>query len=168
MEELVYTSAPQGLQQGSSGFCTVEMTEGLPPDMMDSLEALSAYDNDPSKTVNWMHLKFTSVRGMRHVFSRVGPLKGEFSGRTNKLAHHICLPTEELPPQGPMRIVGNGGPLQQQWSGEVRFLSKQAKMTNLRVASMPRPCRIWESAVGDAGVAGAVLSKLRGSGSIVT
>lgn len=165
MEELVYTSAPQGLQQGSSGFCTVEMTEGMPPEMMDSLEALSAYDNDPSKTVNWMHVQFKSVRGMRHVLSRVGPLKGEFSGRTNKLAHHICLAPTELPPQGPMRIVGLGGPLQQKWSGEVRHLSPQATPTNLRVASMPRPCRTWESAVGDAGAAGAVLSKLRSSGS---
>lgn len=165
MEQLVYTSAPQGLQQGSSGFCTVEMTEGMPPEMMDSLESLSAYDNDPSKTVNWMHLKLNTLRGMRHVFSRVGPLKGEFSGRTNKLAHHICLAPGELPPQGPMRIVGLGGPLQQQWSGEVRHLSPQTTLQNLRVASMPRPCRVWEAAVGDAGAAGAVLSRLRAAGS---
>ncbi len=163
MEQLVYTSAPQGLHQGSSGFCTVEMTEGMPPEMMDSLEALSAYDNDPSKTVNWMHVQFNTVRGMRHVLSRVGPLKGEFSGRTNKLAHHVCLAKGELPPQGPMRIVGLGGPLRQQWSGEVRHLSPQATLPNLRVASMPRPCRTWEAAVGDAGVAGAVLSKLLNS-----
>ena len=163
MEELVYTSAPQGLQPGSSGFCTVEMTEGMPPDMMDSLEALSAYDNDPSKAVNWMHVQFNSMRGMRHVLSRVGPLSGEFSGRTNKLAHHICLAPNELPPQGPMRVVGLGGPLQQTWSGQVRHLSPQASPTKLRVASMPRPCKTWEAAVGDAGVAGAILSKLRSS-----
>ncbi len=85
MEELVYTSAPRGLQPGSSGFCTVEMTAGMSPDIMDSLESLSAYDNDPAKVTNWMHIRLQTVHGTRHVLSRVGPVEGEFSGRTNKL-----------------------------------------------------------------------------------
>jgi hypothetical protein len=29
--ELVYTSATKGLRAGTSGFCTVAMTRGLPP-----------------------------------------------------------------------------------------------------------------------------------------
>ncbi len=63
-----------------------------------------------------------------------------------------------------MRIVGPGGPLQQQWSGDVRLLEPQATLPRLRAASMPRVCESWNAAVGDAGVAGAVLSKLRQAG----
>jgi hypothetical protein len=162
-EELVYTSAPQGLHPNSSGFCTVEMTEGMLPETMDSLESLSAYDNDPSGTVNWLHVRMQTVRGARHVLSRIGPLQGEFSGRTNKLAHHLCLSLSELTPQGPMQILGRGGPLRQQWSGEVGRLPQRPRPTKLRAASGTRVCRSWASAAGDAGIAGAVLSRLRRS-----
>ena len=41
--EIYYTSAPEGLKRGSSGFCTVAATEGIPKPLWDRLETLSAY-----------------------------------------------------------------------------------------------------------------------------
>lgn len=41
--ELLYTSAAQGLKQGSRGFCTVVCTAGLPINLAQRLEALSGY-----------------------------------------------------------------------------------------------------------------------------
>ncbi len=41
--ELLYTSAPQGLKQGSRGFSTVVCTNGLPVNLANRLESLSGY-----------------------------------------------------------------------------------------------------------------------------
>ncbi|TWU60056.1 hypothetical protein Poly51_03300 [Rubripirellula tenax] len=163
MEELVYTSAPQGLMPGSSGFCTVEMTDGMPTETMDTLESLSAYDQNASGTINWMHLRIQTIRGSRHVLSRVSPMRGEFSGRSNKLASHVCLAPNELPVQGPMMLLGNGGPLRSDWSGKVAKLPASSSPGRLRTPSMPRVCASWSAASGDAGLAGVVLGRLQKS-----
>ncbi|HCS51626.1 MAG TPA: hypothetical protein DIW81_08550, partial [Planctomycetaceae bacterium] len=41
--ELVYTSAPAGLRPGSSGYCTVQSSRGIPAPTVDLLESLSGY-----------------------------------------------------------------------------------------------------------------------------
>ena len=41
--ELIYTSAPRGIRQGSSGFCVVACTQGMGAGMIAKLETLSAY-----------------------------------------------------------------------------------------------------------------------------
>ncbi len=161
MEELTYTSAPQGLMPGSSGFCTVEMTDGLPAETMDALESLSAYDGDSSGTVNWMHTRIDTLRGPRHVFSRVSPVQGEFSGRSNKLAHHICVAPLEMPVMGPMQALGPGGPLRTGWNGSVAKLPARTSLSPARSTGTPRPCSAWASGCGDAGVAGAVVDRMR-------
>ena len=43
MYELVYTSTPQGLLTGRSGFTTVALTDGFPPNLIASIENLSGY-----------------------------------------------------------------------------------------------------------------------------
>ena len=43
MFELIYTSAPQGLIAGRSGFCTVAMTGGFPPNLIAAIENMSGY-----------------------------------------------------------------------------------------------------------------------------
>lgn len=161
MEELTYTSAPQGLLPGTSGFCTVEMTDGMPPETMDALESLSAYDGDASATVNWMHVRIDTIRGVRHVFSRVAPVQGEFSGRSNKLAHHICVAPHEMSVMGPMAVVGPGGPLRTSWSGTVSKLRPRTSLAPGRPTGTPRPCAAWASSSGDAGLAGAVVDRMR-------
>lgn len=161
MEELIYTSAPQGLLPGTSGFCTVEMTDGMPSETMDALESLSAYDGDASGTVNWMHVRIDTIRGVRHVFSRVAPVQGEFSGRSNKLAHHICVAPHEMSVMGPMAVVGPGGPLRSSWSGNVAKLRVRTSLSPGRATGSPRPCTAWANAGGDAGLAGAVVDRMR-------
>ena len=38
IQELIYTSAPQGLRAGASGYCTVAMTHGMSPALVDQLD----------------------------------------------------------------------------------------------------------------------------------
>ena len=56
-QELIYTSAPRGLKPGSHGFCTVAVTQGMPPNLAERLEALSGYRHvyppqDPQAELN--------------------------------------------------------------------------------------------------------------------
>ena len=43
MLELIYTSAPRGLLQGRSGYTTVAMSAGMPPNLITPVENLSGY-----------------------------------------------------------------------------------------------------------------------------
>ena len=45
MYELVYTSSPRGLLAGRSGFSTVAMTAGFPPNLISPIENMSGYRN---------------------------------------------------------------------------------------------------------------------------
>jgi hypothetical protein len=42
-QEILYTSAPQGLRAGASGFCTVGSTAGMEPNLAEFLEGFSGY-----------------------------------------------------------------------------------------------------------------------------
>ena len=42
-QEIIYTSAPQGLKPGSRGFCTVVSTSGMAKNLAERLESRSGY-----------------------------------------------------------------------------------------------------------------------------
>ena len=71
-QELVYTSAPQGIKPGSYGFCTVAYSRGMSANLMQQLESLSGYRHlyppqDPNAALNpvaFSHLLLT-VGGRR-------------------------------------------------------------------------------------------------------
>jgi hypothetical protein len=107
--ELIYTSAPQGVRPGTSGFCTVGVTRGLPRREQQRLESLSGYDflyglSDPRAASNptaFLHTRI-EVGGVPHdVLSRVGFAGADHTGRSNKLAHHHLLDPQDKVRAGP-------------------------------------------------------------------
>ena len=152
-KELIYTSAPRGLLPGSSGFCTVAMSEGLPNSWRERLESLSAYTrtyppDDPRNPVVFSHLRVNSL----HVLSRIQEMGEEYTGRTNHLAHHVVLDDRELPLGGPAWLLSQPGFLIEAWSGTARWLEPARVVPN--GDSLPRVCRTWQKLTGDAGWAG--------------
>jgi len=109
--ELLYTSAPQGLKQGSRGFCTVLSTVGMPLNLATKLESLSGYRHlypsgtpDASKNpVGCSHLRFTVGGRQISVLSRISDYGLDYSQRTNKLAHHIVVDAP-MPACGPAAL----------------------------------------------------------------
>src|SRR5688572_1689102 len=98
-QEIIYTSAPQGLRPGTYGFCTVAATAGMPSSLLERLEALSGYSHlyppdDPRAALNPVvhsHL-ILKLNGRRvHVVSRIADAGLDYSQRSNKLAHHAVL-----------------------------------------------------------------------------
>jgi hypothetical protein len=155
-QELLYTSAPRGLKAGSRGFCTVEATAGLSPALVAVLESLSAYRHlgppgDSANPVVWSHVTLSLGGRSYSVVSRVADAGTDYSGRTNKIAHHVALEPAERPAGGPAWLVGQPGVMRAGFDGEPRTVPPR------RLPSGDRPltvCSAWREAAGDAGWAG--------------
>ena len=159
--ELIFTSAPRGLRGGQRGFCTVAFTEGMPSNYVTLAEGLSAYRNiypphSPEYNKNPVahsHYQF-QVGGQKiHILSRVAPCGTDYSGRNNKLAHHVLMGSTELPPNGPSWFARQSGFFETEWEGDPRLIKHQKALP-----SSPPPTNVkathWAMLTGDAGWAG--------------
>ncbi|HEY2252927.1 MAG TPA: hypothetical protein VGH74_17770, partial [Planctomycetaceae bacterium] len=159
-QEILYTSAPQGLKPGSRGFCTVVSTVGMAGNLAERLESLSGYRHafeahDPHAGLNPVNYSYSilSVGGRRYyVLSAVRDAGLDYTQRTNKLAHIVSLDPQERVDGGPAWVMATPGFCETQWDGQTRILP-----TGRRPAPGGRPpgvCRAWRQLAGDAGWAG--------------
>src|SRR5206468_4188220 len=117
--------APRGLRPGSLGFCTVASTAGMSTPLAELLESLSGYrevfaPHDPKSALNpvaWSHLRATVGDREWSILSRVAFAGLDYSGRTNKFAHHVALDPPERPPGGPAWLMMRPGFLEGSWDG---------------------------------------------------
>jgi hypothetical protein len=159
-EELVYTSAQEGLKRGSHGFCTVISTPGVSKSLADRLESLSGYrhhfpPHDPQSNlnpINFFHY-VVSVGGDRfNVLSRICNAGLDYTQRSNKLAHHVALRRDELVACGPAAVQSTPGFHDETFDGSPRHLG--SGRTPADAASTLKVCDAWKHAAGDAGWAG--------------
>lgn len=157
--ELLYTSAPQGLKQGSRGFCTVLSTVGMPLNIATKLESLSGYRHlypsgtpDATKNpVSYSHLKLSVGGRMISVISRISDYGLDYSQRTNKLAHHIVVDAP-LPNCGPAALLADPSIMRTQWDGNCVNVPTPPALS--ATALEPGPCNTWGAITGDAGWGG--------------
>ncbi len=157
--ELIYTSAVRGLRAGTSGFCTVAMTKGLPPALVPRLEALGGYragpsGNGPNAYCFW---RVETATGIAHVLSIVGPAPPDHTARSNKIATYLVLAPDELVPAGPAWLLLQPALLRSSWSGAPAWIDVPVRVPTTRDTG-PRPCAAWQAATGDAGWAGVLAS----------
>lgn len=157
--ELVFTSASRGLRRGASGFCTVAATDGIPRALQDKLESLSGYRHSEAAhghapPVNYSHLTVRIQRNIYHVVSRIGDPGMDYSGRSNKIAHHLALTSAELKrfPDGPSPLFSDDSFWHESWDSDPETLES---------SRFPRSTRevvdgfsMWDEVFGDAGWAG--------------
>jgi hypothetical protein len=170
--ELIYTSVPRGLGPGSSGFCTAAATGGMSRQVVTRLEALSGYQfhfnlSDPRAAENPANYAHTQVRigaETLSVLSRIAFSGADYSGRTNKIAHHFLLEHGEQSPNGPawMLMEMARQTFVAGYSGEPRNLPKRDLQTLLATGPRPpEPATTWQSQTGDAGWAGMLVRAFR-------
>lgn len=171
--ELVYTSAPRGLNPDSTGFCTVATTPGMNPQVMAKLEGLSGYElkfnlSDPKakmNPVNFAHTRIQLGAGTESVLSRVAFSGADYSGRTNKIAHHFLLDAGEQMGPGPAWMLAqmDGSILRTNWSGDPqKNLPPRRLDTVLLRGSVPTgPAHQWQTVADDAGWAGVLAKAFR-------
>lgn len=159
-QELLYTSAPQGLKPGSRGFCTVISTQGMPSPLASVLESISGYrpvyppgdTNAASNPVVYSHLHLNAAGKRYHVLSRIAEYGLDYSQRSNKIAHHVVLDPKELSNGGPAALLEESGFMESAWDGKPRILpTGRAVPASDRT---PAVCATWQRHAGDAGWAG--------------
>lgn len=156
--ELVYTSARRGLRVGASGFCTVAATQGMPRTLQDKLESLSGYRHEESfagrePPINFAHTTLRIQRTIYHVFSRVGTAAKDHTRRSNKIAHHLAVTSQELSDfDQPVAVFADTDFWIDEWTEEPTWLDAD------RLPSAAGPAAdgfaTWERVFGDAGWAG--------------
>ncbi|MFG0254479.1 MAG: hypothetical protein ACF787_05190, partial [Rhodopirellula sp. JB053] len=157
--ELIYTSAPQGLRPGSRGFCTVAMSDVMPAGLVGPLEGLSAYSHSTVEgpaPVNYMHVQIKVVGRPVNVLSRVAEAPPDYTGRTNKIAHHVVVAPTDRAAGGPAAVLRQPGFAAETWDGVVRKIPEPKTVPS--VDSSMRVAQLWAELCGDAGWAGTVAS----------
>jgi len=163
--ELYYTSAPAGLSPGSFGFCIVAATSGFPEPLQGRLEALSGYravyppgtPKVADNPVGHGHWIVTAGSKTYHILSRVACAGFDYTGRTNKFAHHLALDAGELTSAGPAWLLGAPGVMETAWSGDPRLVEPRRLPPGNVIT---KPCSAWAVRTGDAGWAGVVAEVL--------
>lgn len=164
-QELIYTSAEQGLAAGARGFCTVASTPGMARNLADYLETLSGYKHlfppgDASQHLNPVNFSCLScvVGGQRlHVLSRVCDAGLDYTHRSNKLAHHVAVTTAERVPAGPAALMRSVGFFAETWQGDPRPIApRQFEGPNAPAPLAKTSGAGWVAAAGDAAWALAV------------
>ena len=156
-QELLFTSAPKGLKPGSSGPCIVQMSDSMPPLLMQRLEAISVHravgdGQDPIPSLSHVLVDMNGMR--RHVVSRVAHAGTDHAGRPNRLAHHLVLHGEELGLGGPAWLVQQPV-FKTAWDGRVAYLEGEAWLPEGPTQPV-HVCANWKTVAGDAGWAGVV------------
>ncbi len=166
--ELVVTSAKRVLQAGRSGFAPVMRTRGMHPDLQSRLEAISGYrhlypQGDPRNPVIRSHCVVDSAAGKFSAMSRLLDAGSDYSGRSNKLAHHIACDANDLragllsSPAAAIMSLETNGVFVSRWDGDPQEKSACETFTYPPVA--PKKCVTWERLAGDAGWAGVLVER---------
>ena len=99
-KELIFTSAPSGIQPGSSGYCTVAKHKDIDRVLTRALEGISFYqmmDMAEKPVVNAYRI-LSLPTGNFYVLTRICYSGSDHTGRTNYLAHSLVFSKEEIPP----------------------------------------------------------------------
>ncbi len=158
MYELIYTSAEKGLRAGSRGFCTVAITAGLTRSIITRLERLSSYEflyelssnSNLIYPINYMHTILSIDSRKINVISRVGFSGTDYSGRTNKIAHHIIVENSEQEIAGPLKLIclmEQKGIFYHQWDKVPKELPKKNlnELINMKDVSIASPMpEMWD------------------------
>ncbi|MAT40400.1 MAG: hypothetical protein CL946_12460, partial [Ectothiorhodospiraceae bacterium] len=161
-QELIYTSAEKGLKPGSSGFCTVAATAGMSAPLVGSLERLCGYRHlaapgDAANPVACSHFVQTISGRKLHLLVRIADAGRDYTGRTNKLCHHVVLTDQECESASSPAAALLSESMLTTWDGQVRQLPPPAPA---QPAVRPAPCRRWQQLTGDAGWGGVLLDHL--------
>ena len=164
--ELTYTSVPKGLHSGTSGFCTVAQSRQISPGLVPLLESLSGYEeifaptdpNAASNPVSYSHYRFTVEGETRHVLSRVCFAGLDYTGRFNKLAHHVALNAHERTAGGPAALQSTDRFHTELWDETPAYREHAKELVDS--GGELRRATNWEIVAGDAGWAGALAQSL--------
>jgi GTPase-associated protein 1, N-terminal domain type 2/GTPase-associated protein 1, middle domain len=168
--EIYYTSAPEGMKRGSSGFSTVAATEGISKGLLDRLETLSAYRHHfgvasggaesggatGQNPVSFAHWLLNVMGATYHVLSRVCDSGVDHTQRSNAFAHHLVVESAEMAAGGPAWLLEYPGVMESAWDGRVGSIVRRAALPAASAGADANGgiCRAWGAVTGDPGWGG--------------
>ncbi len=175
-QEIVFTSARRGLRSGSTGFCTVRSTRGMPSNLAQMLERLTGYthifdaysDEASLNPVSFTHYIARLGDQRFHILARISNAPLDHTNRSNKLAHLFAIEGRQFAKElseGPA-LESMTLPWIRTWSSDTEpYVLPDQKQIQLPMTgqSPVESCRAWKDATGDAGWA-AVLAESGGEG----
>lgn len=163
VQELIYTSAPQGLLPGTQGYCIVGCSRGMPKPLMGLMESMSSpVQSGVLLQAVYAHRHLRLSGELLHVLSCWIQVAADYSGRPAYLVHHFVLNGEEMRACDPVEALqvlpfaehheSAGDPT---WREPLDW---QLVLRKLKVIepepSGSTPCPTWAKLKGDAGWAG--------------
>jgi len=146
--QLVFTSAPQGLTPGRSGYCTVARHRAVPDRLAQLLESVGTpHEQAEGETFTFRTLE----AGDRHwfVLSRFVARGLDYTQRDNRLAHHLIFTAEEaalLAP--PAALAARWKGWLAEWSGAPAWLEGETRPLALEPAAPLSPAVTWREQAG--------------------
>ena len=146
--QLIFTSAPQGLTPGRSGYCTIARHRDIPDRLAQLLESVGTPHECPQGETftfrlleagdkNWCVLSRFVARGL------------DYTQRDNRLAHHLIFSLEEaaiLPP--PAAIAGRWKGWRDEWTGAPTWLEGEDRSLQLESQTPLTPAVTWREETG--------------------
>ena len=160
--QLVFTSAPQGLTPGRTGYCTVARHGDLRERLVPMLERLSAFPSDWQPPPVICSFRMVDIAGARFpVLSRIVNAGYDYTHRGAYLAHHLILDLPETAAaHAPVEIFLRWIGWLNRWDSPPRWLADAdlVDLTRLPPApDQPLPALAWKNFTGDAGRAALLL-----------
>lgn len=146
--QLIFTSAPQGLAAGRSGFCTVARHREMPERLVQLLESLGTpHAAGEGETFTCRSLEASGRRWL--VLSRFVARGLDYTRRDNRLAHHLVFTQEEvavLPPAASVALRWKGWT--DEWKDRSRWLEGSDRPLTLSKDAPLSPAVTWREETG--------------------
>lgn len=163
-QQLIFTSTPQGLEPGRTGYCTVARHKDLRHRLVRELERLSVYDfgqqTGSSRSDICIFRKVPLGSEEFYVLTKICDAGLDYTNRTNYLAHHLILDGFEIATSpSPAEIFLNWDGWLRTWPDGPRYFSEEESVTLTSCKSSGLiPCQSWLQVTNDPGNAASLVS----------
>ena len=162
--QLVFTSTPQGLEPGRSGYCTVARHKDLRHRLVRELERLSVYDfgqqTGSTRSDICIFRKMPLGSEEYYVLTKICDAGLDYTNRTNYLAHHLVLDGFEIATcPSPAEIFLNWNGWLRTWTDGPRYFGEEeaVSLTACKSSNLI-PCQGWLQMTNDPGNAASLVS----------
>ncbi|MBT5915610.1 MAG: hypothetical protein HOH60_04580, partial [Opitutae bacterium] len=156
-QQLIFTSTPQGLEPGRTGYCTVARHKDLRHRLVRELERLSVYDFGQqvgdSRVAISIFRKIILGSEEFYVLTKICDAGLDYTNRTNYLAHHLILDGFEIATcPSPAEVFLNWNGWRSKWEEDARYLTpgEEITLTDYKSSGLI-PCKNWLSFTNDPG-----------------
>ena len=163
--QLIFTSTPQGLEPGRSGYCTVARHKDIRQRLVRELERLSVYDFGQQVGANRVDIsvyrKIALGSEEFYVLTRICDAGMDYTNRTNYLAHHLILDGFEIATSpSPAEVFLNWNGWKRKWEEGPRYLTpgEEVKLSGFKSKGLV-PCKNWLSFTNDPGNGASLVSQ---------